>query len=162
MLQPREDHSSINRERCSIPFSFPEKIGNTWLAHARGRCINVSEGLITLRIQHCGSCDEGGEKWPTIYLVEHIWWCIIWWLAGEDWVRIHCNDVPRMVQPLSAGCAKDDSIEFIKWRSWGVPCAILSWGVTERLNGEILFCDYVRFLSAQRNHLVCAEDFYLS
>ena len=25
---------------------------------------NVSEGLITLRMQHCGSCDEGGEKRP--------------------------------------------------------------------------------------------------
>ena len=35
--------------------------------------INVSEGVMTLRMQHCGSCDEGGEKQPTAYLVEHIW-----------------------------------------------------------------------------------------
>ena len=104
----------------AIPKKRSQVSANTWLAHTRGRCTNVFKGVINLRIQHRGSCGEGGEKQPAIYLVEHIWWCIIWCLAGEDWVCIHCNDVPRMVQPLCAGCAKDDSIEFIKWRSWGV------------------------------------------
>ena len=27
MLQPRDDHSAVNRERCSSPFAFPKKIG---------------------------------------------------------------------------------------------------------------------------------------
>ena len=27
VLQPRDDHSAVNRERCSSPFAFPEKIG---------------------------------------------------------------------------------------------------------------------------------------
>ena len=34
--------------------------------------------------------------------------------AGEDCVCIHWNNVPRMVRPLYAGCAKNDSIEIIK------------------------------------------------
>ena len=76
MLQPREDHSSVHRQRRSIPFGFSKKrsqvSANTWLAHTRGRCTNVFKGVINLRIQHRGSCGEGGEKQPTIYLVEHI------------------------------------------------------------------------------------------
>ena len=40
-----------------ILLAIPKKIGDklvnkTWLAHTRGRCTNVSEGLITLRMQH--------------------------------------------------------------------------------------------------------------
>ena len=27
MLQPRDDHSAVKRERCSSPFAFPKKIG---------------------------------------------------------------------------------------------------------------------------------------
>ena len=81
---------------------------------------NVSEELATWRILHCWSRGEGGEKQPTIYLVECIWWCTISCLAGEECVRIHWKDVPRMVQPLFAGCAKDDSIEFIKRQSYCV------------------------------------------
>ena len=34
--------------------------------------------------------------------------------SGGRSVRIHCEDVPRMVQPLCAGCVKDDSYEIIK------------------------------------------------
>ena len=27
VLQPRDDHSAVNKERCSSPFAFPKKIG---------------------------------------------------------------------------------------------------------------------------------------
>ena len=58
MLQPRDVHSAVNRKRCSNSFGIPKKIGDklvykTWLAHARGRCTNVSEELATWRILHC-------------------------------------------------------------------------------------------------------------
>ena len=42
MLQPRDDHSAVNRKRCSIPFGFPEKIGDKfgtklgWPIHGGG------------------------------------------------------------------------------------------------------------------------------
>ena len=70
----------------SLPLSPPSKScyesvnkskSLDWIIH-KGRHTNVSEGLITLRMQHRWSCGEGWEKQPTIYLVERIWWCTIW------------------------------------------------------------------------------------
>ena len=103
----------------------------------------------------------------TVYLVEHIWWCTICLLAGYDWVSIHCNDVPRMVQPLSAGCAKDDSIEIIKRSDYGVLKMVENNSVL-RVQRKILFFDYVRFLRflcflsflfTQRNRLCALRIF---
>ena len=159
-----------------ILLAIPKKIGDklvnkTWLAHTRGRCTNVSEGLITLRMQHRWSCGEGWEKQPTIYLVERIWWCTILCLAGEECVRLHWEDVPRMVQPLSAGCAKDDSSEIIKRMTlarssrdsasvcWRCPCAILSWDSTGRW---ILWrCPFRLFVQRNQSKCVATEQVYV-
>ncbi len=50
-----------------------------------------------------------------------------------------------MVQPLCAGCVKDDSIEIIKRWSKDI-LEVYKCNSILRLNGVILFFDYVRFL----------------
>ena len=64
-----------------------------------------------------------------------------------------------MVQPLSAGCAKDDSIEIIKRQSYGVLKILMYNSVLSQRKDS--FFNYVRSVCfVQRNYSVCVEPIY--
>ena len=61
-----------------------------------------------------------------------------------------------MVQPLCAGCAKDDSIEIIKRQSYGVLKILMYNSVLGQWKDS--FYEYVRSVCfVQRNHSVCVD-----